>query len=193
MIVLSRFHFRFQGLDELQYVVAPYLAVREEAVYGILLAVKNLQGRFESCCREQFDMRRLDVEDRQGSTCLPQLRQSKEKGAKAGRVEFSQLAEIQRYTNLPSIYQPVEFASKIQVFLTECEAPIQIQNLDSFMLSAYDFERHWGSQLAKERRVPPPLDCARGYSRVTRSQDLSVLNFVNWRACSSVPAPRSFS
>jgi hypothetical protein len=126
MIVLSRFHFRFQGLDELQYVVAPYLAVREEAVYGILLAVKNLEGRFESCCREQFDMRRLDVEDRQGSTCLPQLRQSKEKSPKAGGVKCSQIAEIQRHTNLTSLYQTVEFASKIQILLAEREASIQI-------------------------------------------------------------------
>ena len=101
MIVLSRFHFRFQGLDELQYVVAPYLAVREEAVYGILLAVKNLEGRFESCCREQFDMRRLDVEDCQRSPCLPQLRQSKEE---AGRVELSQIRGIQCHTKLPSLY-----------------------------------------------------------------------------------------
>jgi len=193
MIVVGRLHLWIHGFDELQYVVALYFAVREKAVNRALLVVKDLEYRFQFCCSQQFDMCRFDIKDCQRSTCLPQLRQSKEKGAKAGRVEFSQLAEIQRYTNLPSLYQPVEFASKIQVLLTEREAPIQIQNLDSFMLSAYDFERHWGSQLAKERRVPPPLDCARGYSRVTRSQDLSGLNFVNWRACSSVPAPRSFS
>jgi hypothetical protein len=35
--------------------------------------------------------------------------------------------------------------------LTEREASIQIQNLDSFLHSACDFERHYVSPLAKER------------------------------------------
>lgn len=151
MIVRGRLNVCFHGFYKLQYVVALYLAVRKEAVNGILLVVKYFEDRFQFCCREQFDMCRFDIEDCQGSTCLPQLRQSKEKSAKAGRVELSQIHEIQRHTKLPSLNQAVEFASKIQILLTEREASIQIQNLDSFLHSACDFERHYVSPLAKER------------------------------------------
>src|SRR5580658_4291455 len=95
MIVLVRLTVCFYGLDELQYVIALYLPVREEAVNRILLVVKHLEYRFQFCCRQQFDMSRFDIKDCQRSPCLPQLRQSKEESSKAGRVELSQIREIQ--------------------------------------------------------------------------------------------------
>jgi hypothetical protein len=102
--------------------------------------LEYLEYSFQVRVHQWFHMRGF-LQDCQISTRLPQLRRSEEQRAKARCVQFSQIVEVQYYANLPGLDQPVQLISKIQILLSERELSIQIQNLDSFMLSMDHFER----------------------------------------------------
>ena len=183
MIVLSQLHLWLHGFDELQYVVAVYLAVREKAVNRILLVVKHFEHRFQFCCREQFDMCRFDIEDCQGPPAFRSFARAKR------RVPRPVVSSCRRSARFNATRSCTDFTRRSSSLRKSRSSWPNVRRPFRFRISIPSCSR---PMISSDMGV----HCWRksgGYSRVTRSQDLSVLNLVIWPACRAVPAPRSFS
>src|ERR1017187_3249308 len=91
---LNRIAIAFVLLHELEDVEAFQLSIREEAVHRIVLIAEELKGNGQLSQQEKFQMRPIDVGQRQLSTSLAQPGESKYQRPQSGAVNVADVFEI---------------------------------------------------------------------------------------------------
>ena len=107
-------------LNEVEDVEALQRPIREEAVHRILLILEELKGDGQLGQQEKFQMRPIEVYQRQPSTGLAQPGESKYQRPQSSAVNLADVLEIQDDIDLAGLMQCRDsLSAQFQISMTQ--------------------------------------------------------------------------
>jgi hypothetical protein len=129
------FH-EFENIEEMNG------AVWKEAVYGILLIRKNIEGRVQSRQHDQVNVNPAEIQELQFTAGSAELRGAIDQGAQPIFVNFLRFGEIEDDIDGPGFRQRHNRIPQGGFRLSYDQAAAQVENPNPFLLALVDFEIH---------------------------------------------------
>src|SRR4051794_9056100 len=135
-------------LDKVQDIELANLAIRKEAVNGVLLVIEDLEDGCELGQYQQFDVPPCEIQEFQGATGLFQAGVADDQTTKPGTVDVIHIAEIKNNVSLPGFSKFPDLLPQRGDRFAHNQPAFYVQNHDSFAFSLFDIEGHSASSLS---------------------------------------------